>query len=71
MLKELSKVRIPNRLYTFSIRIWLPRNWVTLKTIEGDESVIPTVMGDKQKQAPYGSRTVSFYAPNFERVVNA
>ena len=56
-------MRIPNRLYTFSIRIWLPRNWVTLKTIAGDESVIPTVMGDSQKQAPPGSRTVSFYAP--------
>ena len=30
------------------MRIWLPSNWVTVKTVEGEETIVPTVIG-KQK----------------------
>ncbi|KAK2155090.1 hypothetical protein LSH36_249g00040 [Paralvinella palmiformis] len=44
--KELSKVKMPNRIFTFSTRIWSPQNWVIMQhTYEGTE-IIPTVMKD-------------------------
>ena len=51
-------MRIPNRLYTFAMRIWFPGNWVTLKTIDGEETVVPTVIADKGR-ASGGAQNVS------------
>ncbi|XP_052685923.1 uncharacterized protein LOC128165435 isoform X5 [Crassostrea angulata] len=39
LVKELSKVRIPNRRYTFSTRIWLPKNYIVTK-IEGTRRTV-------------------------------
>ncbi|KAK3091951.1 hypothetical protein FSP39_023952 [Pinctada imbricata] len=44
LIKELSKVRIPNRRYTFSTHIWLPRNYIVTKTTGSKKEVIPTVI---------------------------
>ena len=44
--KELGKVKLPNRIFTFQTRIWRPRNWVISQhTYEGHE-IIPTVISD-------------------------
>ncbi|XP_062594006.1 uncharacterized protein LOC134255480 isoform X1 [Saccostrea cucullata] len=42
LVKELSKVRIPNRRYTFSTRIWLPKNYIVSKMEGTKRTVIPT-----------------------------
>ncbi|XP_005097291.1 uncharacterized protein LOC101859401 [Aplysia californica] len=43
--KELGRVKIPTREFTFSTRIWLPKNWViTRLNFLGRSEVIPTVI---------------------------
>ncbi|XP_052759604.1 uncharacterized protein LOC128202638 [Mya arenaria] len=52
LLKELEKVRIPNRQFTFSMQIWLPSNWVTVKVMDTGELVVPTVIGEQRLNRP-------------------
>ena len=37
-------------MYTFSMRIWLPSNWVTVKVVDGEDSVVPTVIATEKKR---------------------
>lgn len=52
LLKELEKVRIPRRVFTFSMRIWFPGNWTTVRIADDEESVVPTVFADKMSRSP-------------------
>ena len=38
-------------MYTFSMRIWLPSNWVTVKVVDGEDTVVPTVIAAKDKKS--------------------
>ncbi|XP_022314520.2 uncharacterized protein LOC111119021 isoform X2 [Crassostrea virginica] len=42
LVKELGKVRIPNKRYTFSTRIWMPKNYIVTKVEGTKQTVIPT-----------------------------
>ena len=44
--KELGRVRIPKRVYSFSYRIWRPNNWIITKHQHGETETIPTVIVD-------------------------
>ncbi|XP_056019360.1 uncharacterized protein LOC125672084 isoform X3 [Ostrea edulis] len=64
LVKELSKVRIPNKRYTFSTRIWLPKNYIVTK-IEGTrQTVIPTKM---VKMEPIRKKTPGNLSYNVDR----
>ncbi|ESO83920.1 hypothetical protein LOTGIDRAFT_108137 [Lottia gigantea] len=41
--KELSKVKQPNRQYTFNSKIWFPSNYIIKRYYRGESVVIPTV----------------------------
>lgn len=56
LVKELSKVRIPNRRYTFSTRIWLPKNYIVTKDEGRRQTVIPTKV--IHTEPPPGKRPV-------------
>lgn len=56
LVKELSKVRIPNRRYTFSTRIWLPKNYIVTKDEGRRQTVIPTKV--IRTEPPPGKRPV-------------
>uniref|UniRef100_A0A8W8HZT2 Uncharacterized protein n=1 Tax=Magallana gigas TaxID=29159 RepID=A0A8W8HZT2_MAGGI len=57
LVKELSKVRIPNRRYTFSTRIWLPKNYIVTKDEGRRQTVIPTKV--IRTEPPPGKRPVN------------
>ncbi|KAK2178211.1 hypothetical protein NP493_553g00000 [Ridgeia piscesae] len=42
--KELSRVRQPNRTFTFETKIWMPSNWVVTRVLYGQTEVVPTVI---------------------------
>lgn len=44
LIKELSRETAPNKVFTFSTRIWLPSNYIITKTTKGQSEVIPTVV---------------------------
>ena len=44
LIKELSRETAPNKIFTFSTRIWLPSNYIITKTTKGQSEVIPTVV---------------------------
>ncbi|RUS83688.1 hypothetical protein EGW08_008536, partial [Elysia chlorotica] len=47
--KELARVKIPTREFTFSSKIWLPRNWIVHRIDQsGQSEIIPTVIKDSQ-----------------------
>ncbi|KAL3877445.1 hypothetical protein ACJMK2_035151 [Sinanodonta woodiana] len=52
LLKELSRVKIPNKVFTFNTRIWFPSNWVVTRVYEEETEVIPTVLAAKGQTAP-------------------
>ena len=54
--KELGKVKIPVRVYAWSIRIWFPGRWVIKRTQNGETEVIPTIIVDAPTVAPLRSR---------------
>ncbi|XP_045212309.2 uncharacterized protein LOC123563530 [Mercenaria mercenaria] len=54
LLNELSQVRIPNRVFTFSVRIWFPQNWVTVKKVaDGEEMLVPTMIAEQGREVEY------------------
>ncbi|KAL4240910.1 hypothetical protein ACF0H5_001692 [Mactra antiquata] len=52
LLKELSQVRIPNRVFTFSLRIWFPKNYDTIRCADDEEIIVQTVIDDTGKDLP-------------------
>ncbi|XP_059139647.1 uncharacterized protein LOC131927817 [Physella acuta] len=47
--KELGRVKIPTREYTFYTRIWFPHNWIVRQShIVGRSDVIPTVIRETE-----------------------
>ncbi|KAH3866809.1 hypothetical protein DPMN_029932, partial [Dreissena polymorpha] len=50
LLKELEKVRVPNRVFVFHMITWLPGNWVTVKCLDGEETVVPTQLVNEVNQ---------------------
>ena len=60
-MKELSKVKIPTRLFSFSSMIWFPQHWVVSRHEHGEHEVISTVVMDAPDtpDTPY-SNNVSY-----------
>ncbi len=54
--KELGKVRIPLREFTWTLRIWLPSRWVIKRVQNGETEVIPTIVVNAPPSAPLRSR---------------
>ena len=44
MRKELAKVKIPTREFTFAARIWMPSRWIVRRHLYGVNEVIPTII---------------------------
>ncbi|GFS15118.1 Gmk_2 protein [Elysia marginata] len=52
--KELARVKIPTREFSFSSKIWLPHNWIVYQRDQyGRSEIIPTII--KDSQAPKGN----------------
>jgi len=47
MLRELGKVKIPTRNFSWLTRIWLPTNWIVRRNFQGQSDVIPTVLSSQ------------------------
>lgn len=50
-MKELSKVKIPNRVFTFSTKIWLPKNWIVYRQTN-QAAVVPTLIAESNAIRP-------------------
>ena len=46
LLKELGKVKHPDRVFYFSCQIWFPQRWVVTRHFYGEDEDIPTVLTD-------------------------
>jgi len=46
LLKELSKVKHPDRVFYFTCQIWFPQRWVVTRHFYGEDEDIPTVLTD-------------------------
>jgi len=46
LLKELGKVKHPDRVFHFSCQIWFPHRWVVTRHFSGEDELIPTVLTD-------------------------
>ena len=56
--KELARVKIPTREFTFSSKIWLPQNWIVHRQDQfGSSEIIPTIL--KDTQAPQEGRSTA------------
>ncbi|XP_041363220.1 uncharacterized protein LOC121378908 [Gigantopelta aegis] len=58
--QELSKVKKPTRTFSFSTRIWLPRNWIIRRQSYGDVEVIVTVIRDGDSPLDGGIRNITY-----------
>ena len=62
-------MRRPNRVYTFSMRIWLPSNWVTVKVVDGEDTVVPTVIAKEKKSSTRPGHSVGLIGRVFDNIV--
>jgi len=46
LLKELGKVKHPDRVFHYSCQIWFPQRWVVTRHFSGEDEDIPTVLTD-------------------------
>ena len=46
LLKELGKVKHPDRVFHFSCQIWFPQRWVVTRHFYGESEDIATVLTD-------------------------
>ncbi|KAK3789575.1 hypothetical protein RRG08_016254 [Elysia crispata] len=65
--KELARVKIPTREFTFSSKIWLPHNWIVHRRDQfGQSEVIPTIIKDSEPPqrsvATSGQATIYYWA---------
>jgi hypothetical protein len=56
LLKELSKVKHPDRVFHYSCHIWFPHRWVVTRHVYGESEVIPTVITDTPASLMDGNR---------------
>ena len=47
LVKELSRVRVPSRQYSFAQRIWFAKDWIIKREMFGETEVISTVVCDQ------------------------
>ncbi|XP_044734371.1 uncharacterized protein LOC123296783 isoform X2 [Chrysoperla carnea] len=47
LLRELSKVRIATRTYTWATQIWCPSGWKVRRCFQGETQIIPTVLSNQ------------------------
>ncbi|KAL5018539.1 hypothetical protein ScPMuIL_004261 [Solemya velum] len=55
LMKELSKVKIPNRVFTFATKIWFPKNWIVHRHHNQTE-VVPTLTAENNAIKPSQTR---------------
>ena len=46
LLKELGKVKHPDRVFHFSCQIWFPQRWIVTRHFYGEDEDISTVLTD-------------------------
>ncbi|GAB6027230.1 hypothetical protein CHUAL_001518 [Chamberlinius hualienensis] len=47
LLKELNRVKVPNRVFQWRRPIWFPKNWIVRKVRRGEAEVIPTIVATR------------------------
>ncbi|KAJ8317953.1 hypothetical protein KUTeg_003044 [Tegillarca granosa] len=68
LLKELVTIKIPRRRFTFSTRIWMPRNYIITKIHGNRRENIPTVITKNVSSLQKGkNENISFTATRYHR----
>ncbi|CAI9722776.1 Hypothetical predicted protein [Octopus vulgaris] len=60
--KELGKVKVPTRVFTFATKIWFPQHWLVVRQFRGDTEVVPTIIMNRVlSTGPAGKKEIDTY----------